>query len=342
MFYSLSIAIAVLTGVALCWPMLKQSRAARNYGLSLVLALPIIALLLYQQVGSPQGIGVSGTPQGLAAHPAQGDNPMDAMIAKLEERLQQNPADLEGWVLLGRSYKTLQQYSQAQAALLRAIQLAPDDPLVLAELAEAKLFASGNPTIGPDARAMLERALSIDPGQQKALWLLGIAASQDGDDATAIAHWQKLVGLAGPDSPVAASVQQMIDQAQTRLGSTEPLATVAPAARLVVEVSFDQPEFELPEQATLFLIVRDPATSGPPLGAKRVDSPVFPVTLNLSDADSMMAERPISGTDPVEIVARISLNGSPVAGPGDPESQPAVVSPASQAPVKLEILAPAG
>lgn len=342
MFYSLSIAIAVLAGVALCWPLLTQNRAARNYALSLVLALPIIALLLYQQVGSPQGIGVSGSPQGLAAHPAQGDNPMDAMIGRLEERLQQNPADLEGWVLLGRSYKTLQKYSQAQAALLRAIQLAPDDPLVLTELAEAKLFASGNPTIGPEARAMLERALSIDPGQQKALWLLGIAASQDGDEATAVAHWQKLVGLPGLDSQVAASVQEMIDQAQLRLGNPESVAAAAPAIGMVVEVSFDQPDFKLPEQAALFLIVRDPATPGPPLGAKRVVNPVFPVTLNLSDADSMMAERPISGTDPVEIVARISLNGSPLAGPGDPESQPLVVSPLSDAPVKLEILIPAG
>jgi len=342
MFYFLSIAIAVLAGVALCWPLLTQNRAARSYALSLVLALPIIALLLYQQVGSPQGIGVSGTPPELAAHPAQGGNSMDTVIGRLEERLQQNPANLEDWILLGRSYKFVQKYAQAQAALLRAIQLAPDDSLVLAELAEAQLFASGNPTIGPEARAMLERALSIEPGQQKALWLLGIAASQDGDDATAVAYWQKLVGLPGQDREVAASVQEMIDQAQLRLGNPEPVAAAAPATGMVVEVSFDQPDFKLPEQATLFLIVRDPATPGPPLGAKRVDSPVFPVTLNLSDADSMMAERPISGTDPVEIVARISLNGSPVAGPGDPESQPVVVSPASQAPVKLEILAPAG
>lgn len=340
MFYFLATTVAVLAGVALFWPLLSQGRQARNYALSLVLVMPVAALLLYQQVGTPLGIGVSGKPERQAVHPGGAAGQMSDLVTQLELRLQENPADLEGWVLLGRSYKTMQQYEAARNALLRAYQMAPDDPLVLAELAEAQLFASGQPTLGEDSRALLERAISLDPEQQKALWLLGIAASQDGDHATAIQYWQKLLSLADPGSPVANSVQEQIDRAQARLGTEAPqtvMGDAAAPAALEVRVSVDGDLPPLPGQAALFLIIRDPAAPAPPLGAKRIANPAFPVTLTVTDADSMLAERPIFGTDPLQIQARISLSGSPVPAEGDLESAPIPVSHSQQGPVELTI-----
>jgi len=336
MFYFLAAALAVLAGIALTWPLLRQGGPSRNYGLSLVTLLPIAALFLYQQVGSPLGIGVSGKPQPENVHPAGGANPMVEMVARLEQRLQENPADLEGWILLGRSYKTMQQYEPARAALLRAYQMAPDDPLVMAELAEAQLFASGQPEFSEETLDLLRRALEMDPEQQKALWLLGIAASQDGDDALAVQYWQKLVGLTDPASPVAQSVQEQIDRARDRLGIAAPEPPVADGG-FEVRVSVDGATPALPEQAVLFLIIRDPAAPVPPLGAKRVARPEFPLVISVTDADSMMAERPISATDPVQVVARISMSGSPVAGEGDLESTPVNVSAADGATVELKI-----
>lgn len=340
MFYLLAIIVAVLAGVALFWPLLSQGGQARNYALSLVLVMPVAALLLYQQVGTPLGIGISGKPERQAAHPGGATGQMSDMVAQLELRLQENPADLEGWILLGRSYKTMQQFDAARSALLRAYQMAPDDPLVLAELAEAQLFASGRPTLDEETRALLERAVSLDPEQQKALWLLGIAANQDGDQTTAVQYWQKLISLTDPGSPVARSVQEQIDRTQARLGIEAPQTVMggatAPAA-LEVRVAVDGNLPTLPGQAALFLIIRDPAAPAPPLGAKRIANPAFPVTLTVTDADSMLAERPIFGTDPLQIQARISLSGSPVAAEGDIESAPISVSLSHQGAVELTI-----
>lgn len=338
MFYILAAIVALLAGIALFWPLLTQGRQARNYALALVLVMPLAALLLYQQVGTPLGIGISGVPQRQVAHPGGAAGQMSDLVAQLELRLQENPADLEGWVLLGRSYKTMQQFDAARSALLRAYQMAPDDPLVLAELAEARLFASGQPTLDQETRALLQRAIDLDPEQQKALWLLGIAASQDGDQATAVQYWQKLLSLTEPGSPVARSVQDQIDRAQARPGAATAIAddTDAPAA-LEVEVVLDGDLPALPPQAALFLIIRDPAAPAPPLGAKRVANPGFPVTLTVTDGDSMLAERPIFASDPLQIQARISLSGSPVPGEGDMESAPISVSGAHQGPVELTI-----
>ena len=340
MFYMLSITLAIIVGFAIFWPLLKQGQQARNYGMAAVFFLPIAALLLYQQVGSPLGIGVSGSPQNQAAHPGNVASSMTDVVALLEQRLQENPADLEGWILLGRSYKTMQQYEQAETALLRAIQMAPDDPLVLAELAEARLFTSGDPRVSAESRELLERALRLDPEQQKALWLLGIAARQDGEDAAAVQYWQRLVAVIDPASPVAQSVQEQIDLARMRMGmgTPAPVATaLVNSEGIRVEISLDRENSALPEQAVLFLIVRDPKAPVPPLGAKRIANPNFPLSLVVTDADSMMAARPISGTDPVQIVARISLSGSPVAAEGDLESPPLEVSAASEGPFKLQI-----
>lgn len=336
----LTIAIGILAGIGIFWPMLTHGRNVRRYGISLVVALPIVTLMLYQQVGTPLGIGVSGTPDPQATPAGNPPESMDELIARLEVRMQENPADVQGWVLLGRSYKTLQRYAEAETALTRAFQIAPDDPLVLAELAEARLFASGDPEFTPEITGMLEQALRLDPEQQKSLWLLGIAARQQGDAATAVQYWQKLLGLLDPASPVAQSVQAQLDQAGIIPAPDIAGTTEGPAGWDIV-VALDGDQAALPNDAVLFVIARDPEAPSPPLGAKRVTSPEFPVRVSLSDADSMMSARPISGASRVQFLARLSMSGSPVAGDNDLESPPVTVPENPTGPIELRIR-PAG
>lgn len=365
-FWILAAAIGLLAAVFISWPLLRERAALRNYGFALVLLVPIASLVLYQAVGTPAGIGVSGSP-GQAAQPAahpggQSGMEMDMnnMIARLEARLQENPADLEGWLLLGRSYKATQKYDQAQSALVRAIQLAPNDPLVMVELAEARMFTSGNPTVSADVRGMLEKVLEIDPDQQKALWLLGIAAAQDGEDEQALNLWSRLAVQLEPDSPILASLQQQMSQLRLSSGADpEPPAAVAqtpaPPARTAFEEEEDEPApsngwsglrvdvtapddlGDLPPSAALFVIVRNPAMPGPPLGAARMSAPTFPAIAFISDANSMMQANPISAADEIEVVARLSMTGSPSAQPGDLESDAIRLKLASTKKVELQL-----
>jgi cytochrome c-type biogenesis protein CcmH len=344
MFWLLAVIIGGLAAGLMTWPILRERAAVRNYGLALVVAVPVVAILLYQQVGTPEGIGVTGTPQQQQAqqqqarHAGAGDVQFAELLRGLEQRLQDNPADVEGWVLLGRSYKTAQLYGQAETALIRAAQLAPNDAQVLVELAEAKLYTSGDPTIGAEVQAMLERALTIDPNQQKGLWLLGIAASQDGNDALAVELWERLVALMDPASGMAQSVQQQIEEARLRSGLQAPAETAAGGwAGIRVEVLANAELPELPPTAVLYVIARNPSMPGPPLGVMRLENPGFPTVAVLTDANSMIAELPLSGAGEIELSARLSMTGNVVAQPGDLQSDVVKTSPSAAGTVQLTL-----
>jgi cytochrome c-type biogenesis protein CcmH len=69
----------------------------------------------------------------------------------------------------------------------------------------------------------------------------------------------------------------------------------------------------------LFIIWPEGASGGPPL-KPRVNQPQFPVTLTLTDSDSMMAQRPISSSPRLQLQARLSLSGQPTPSTGDWQS----------------------
>ena len=50
------------------------------------------------------------------------DSP-ESMVAQLARRLEHDPTDLNGWLMLGRSYTVLQEYPLAVRAFGRAVQL---------------------------------------------------------------------------------------------------------------------------------------------------------------------------------------------------------------------------
>jgi cytochrome c-type biogenesis protein CcmH len=78
----------------------------------------------------------------------------------------------------------------------------------------------------------------------------------------------------------------------------------------------------------------------PPLGAVRIPAPRFPVTVELGDANSMVPQRPISSVSEIEVLARLSYSGQPMAQPGDPASEPVRVGTSNHANVELTLSLP--
>jgi cytochrome c-type biogenesis protein CcmH len=72
---------------------------------------------------------------------------------------------------------------------------------------------------------------------------------------------------------------------------------------------------KLPPNASLFVFVRAP-DGGPPLAVKR-GAGTLPQEVELSAADSMVAERALKPGQNVSVVARLSAAGSPLAHSGD-------------------------
>ena len=349
MFWTLAAAVLFVGAVITLFPLLRGKSAWQPIALALAFALPAGGLWLYNGFGTPDGIGVIGTPLQAAAssadpHAGQAGE-MNTMISGLRQRLAESPDDLEGWLLLARTLRSTQQFAEAADALERAHALAPENPVVMADLAEAWIYETPDGRVPEASRAMLERALAIEPNLQKGLWLMGIASMQDGDDAFAISYWQTLLEQLDPASNVYQMVANQVNEAQARMGmipgeesheghdhamaGEEPPADQAAepsedgawnGTRLVLDAA-EEVKLALDNGAVLYVVVRTPGPAmGPPLGVKRLTDASFPLELTLTDADSMLAERPISSVPGIEVQARVSLSGMPAAQAGDWQS----------------------
>ncbi|AZS79017.1 c-type cytochrome biogenesis protein CcmI [Achromobacter spanius] len=140
-------------------------------------------------------------------------NDMVLAINALAQRLRAAPDDADGWYTLARSYETLGRYTDAVAAYRQVLRLVPEQPAVLADLADAQLSANQGK---PDAEAIaaVARALLADPDQPKALALAGMMALRRGDAAEALVHWERLQALLPTGSEAARQIQSNIAQAR--------------------------------------------------------------------------------------------------------------------------------
>lgn len=170
---------------------------SRKTAIAILLLLPILALLAYGILGKPQALD----PQATVAQPKMTPEQIDAMVAKLAERMQANPDDMQGWLMLARSYKTLGRYEEAAAAYGKAEKLINDDPELLASYAETIAMASGKGLKGKPTQ-LIERALKLDPQQPHALFLAGAAAMEAGDNKKGIAYWEALLPQVEPGSDI--------------------------------------------------------------------------------------------------------------------------------------------
>lgn len=325
--------------------------------LALALLLPLGSVLVYLTVGTPQALDPA-----LTAAPADGGSPhggsggtpqMAQAIAGLEKRLEAEPENVEGWMLLGRAYKTMQRFEDARGALKRAFDLKPNDPDVMVEYAEAIALADPERNIAGEPQALLEQALADNPQHQRALWLLGIGAAQVGDYETAVARWEALLPLLGEDDGgIRRQVEAQLAEARSRAGlpaapvaapAAVAAATATPAAAsgasLTVEIDIT-PELAARLAPTDVLYVFARAVEGPrmPLALQRLPGAKFPLTVKLDDSMGMMPSMRLSSVPQVVVGARVSKTG--VANPqsGDLEVISAPVQTAAQhAPLRLVI-----
>ena len=131
------------------------------------------------------------------------------MVDSLAAKLAADPADAEGWLLLARSRVVQERFDEAVTAYGRAHALLGDSPSLLADWAEAEAALAGN-RFPARALGRLDRALEIDPGHEKALWLGGFAAIQHGRTDVARARWERLLARQAPESREASIVSELL------------------------------------------------------------------------------------------------------------------------------------
>jgi cytochrome c-type biogenesis protein CcmH len=325
-FWIIAVALLVIPAAVISWPFFAGPTRERMLGIWVLVMMPLAGLLLYQQVGNPKAINqptVTPQQQQTSQQPHDSRQPqMDEMVASLQKRMEENPDDPEGWVILGRTLKTMQRYAEAETALRNANRLLPDNALVMVELAEASLFASGKPQVSDEMRQLLEAALKIDPQQQKGLWLLGMAAAQDGDHAKAVSIWQQLLGLLDPASGAAQTVSQQIEMSREKGGlasaaQDEPVESFT-GFELPVDITLaDDLAGPLPANSILFVFMHPAGQRGMPLAVKRIPSPHFPLSVAFSNKDLLQPGTSLDEYPELDISARISMSGIANIASGD-------------------------
>ena len=184
------------------------AHSGRLMALVLGITLPVAAILLYLLLGSVDAL-VPDNAQSLATE----EHEFAALVAALRDRLESNPDDHDGWVMLGRSYMYMNQYNEAVQAFAAAEEVVLDDPALLVEYAWAlTMIAEGSLAGRPEE--LIARALELEPENHDALYLAGAMAYERQDFPVAIAYWERLLELLPPDSEQATSIADGIRSAK--------------------------------------------------------------------------------------------------------------------------------
>jgi cytochrome c-type biogenesis protein CcmH len=309
-------------------------------GLVLALAIPVAAAGLYAWLGNPAALSPEAMVREDPAHSVTPEQ-IAAMVGRLAAKLESNPDDVEGWVMLGRSYAVLGRYREAAGAYSKASALRPADASLMADYADILGMANGRKLAGEPA-AIVAKALKADPRNVKALALAGTAAFEKKDYRAAIKHWEGAVALLSDDSEFRQSLQGGIAEARGHLGQSAETAgkretTANGTANLqgTVTIASSLANRARPDD-TVYVFAR--ATQGPrmPLAVVRKKVSELPFSFSLDDTMAMAPDLKLSGYPEVVVVARISSSGLANPQKGDLEAVSAPVSPTSKG-VKLEI-----
>ncbi|WP_320416486.1 c-type cytochrome biogenesis protein CcmI [Candidatus Vondammii sp. HM_W22] len=302
----------------------------------LAVAIPVLAISIYYQLGSPQLL----EPQ-IAGHGSgterQGELPsVEEMLATLNTRLAENPDDAEGWYLLGRTQMALKGYAQAAEAYDKVYKLIGDQPMVLLSLADALSMSAGGDMSGRPAE-LVRKAVKLDLTNTTALWLAAIVEDQSGNYSKSLQYWSLLEPLVEDDPASREQVASLKAKTQQKVGGAANVVQVdnsvvagqVTAAAISVKLSLAPGlEGKVGPEESMFVFAR--AIEGPkmPLAVVRLKVKDLPLTVTLSDAQAMTPQMKLSNFKEVLVGARISRSGGPTAGSGDIQGE--------VAPVKVE------
>ncbi|RVU36514.1 c-type cytochrome biogenesis protein CcmI [Hwanghaeella grinnelliae] len=210
----------------------------RMTGVVVSVAVPAAAVMLYLTLGQPTASDVPYASRADEIARMQQAQERDlgnlgAMAERLAERLEKEPGDADGWLLLGRTYMTMQDFGKAAETFRKVVELSPDDPGAFGALGEALVLAAEG-MVTKDAVAAFEKAQEIGAeGDPRASFYLAEAEYQSGNHQAALDALVKLAWSAEPGAPWLVTVRNRAISIADELGqdgaSLLPNAPAPPA-----------------------------------------------------------------------------------------------------------------
>ena len=200
---------------------------SRTTVLALALAVPVLSVALYAVLGRPEladrsmltaqqerpGPGPEDIRAAERMTPEQRREMIRGMVGRLAERLEDNPADLSGWLRLAKAYQVLGRIEESAEAYARARALAPDNVRVLTlyTMAVLRLRDRDDP-VDPRLLALFRRLEALDPRHPLALYYLGRHAFDLGREAEGRRYWRRLLPLLADRPDFAARIRRRLER----------------------------------------------------------------------------------------------------------------------------------
>ncbi len=211
----------------------RSSRVPRILAVALLVAIPVCVSLGYYALGrptamDPQFISMMEAQQARMRGHSQRD--MQKILDELRAKLEKDPRNPNGWFMLARTAASMNRFDESVEAFRKLNALVPNNADILADMADMMAAANGK-VITPDVEKVLNRALSIDPMQWKALALLAMQAWDRQQYGKAAELWERLLRAVPPDFQDREQIRENINEARRLGGVNDSIASVSPSAR---------------------------------------------------------------------------------------------------------------
>ncbi len=191
---------------------ITQTSHSRPLAIALLVLIPLLALGWYGLAGNLRALNESER----MAEPEMTPEKIAGMVDKLAARMKANPDDMQGWLMLARSYKAMGRYDEAGDAFAHAESEVLKSPDLLANYAETLAMANGKGFSGKPVQ-LIDKALKLDPKHPHSLFLAGAAAMEAGDPKKGITYWESLLPLVEPDSDIEKMLKDGIEQMRAKI-----------------------------------------------------------------------------------------------------------------------------
>ncbi len=231
---------------------------------------------------------------------------VEKMVTEFASKMEKDPTNLQGWVMLARSYRILGRNEEAAKAYERAGNFIDSDPQLLADYADI-LASNANGNFSGKPQKLINQALKLDPNNLMALWLSGTASYTAGNYKAAVQTWEKLAQQLPPGTEDVRSIEASIADARAKGGLSAQASVNTKGISGKIEISADL-KSKVKSGDIVMVIARKPGERMP-VAVLKTSVSEFPMNFSLTDALAMNPSAPLSQLSEASIEVRISKTG---------------------------------
>ena len=295
-------------------PAAKTEKPAIWTAVVLAVALPLGSMGLYMWVGQPEALN----PLALKTPDQVDPKDLAKMAQTLAEKLKDKPDNLQGWVMLGRTYRTLENFDAALKAYDSALKLSADDDLKLERIEIIAMQRQGQ--FEGEPWNVIREILQRDPQHFGALLTAGSASYAEGKFADALKFWEQARKPLDANNPDLEGLESAIAAVRERLGMPPAKATPAATSGLNVtgQVNLSASLKSKASPNDVVFIYATPANGDRmPLAIFKTTVSQLPFNFTLDDSTAMAPDRKLSAAGEVMVKVRVTKSGNAMPQSGD-------------------------